>query len=152
KETLECRGPRTWGPRLLSVRNLPNQGIRTVQEIFYRRLRVESLEERRFLSTTPSLQVVSLAPTPTGFVIQLNRDVDTRVLSAFDQVGTLGPADVTLSGASTGAVRGSLVVDVLARKFTFIRTGGPLSPDAYTVNLRSGATGWVDTTGNVLDG
>ena len=35
---------------------------------------------------------------------------------------------------------------------TFVRTGGPLAPDTYTVTLRSAANGLRDDAGWMLDG
>ena len=46
-------------------------------------------------------------------------------------------------GATTGAVRGSLVVDLGLRQVTFIATGGVLTPDTYIVTLKSGVNSSV---------
>jgi hypothetical protein len=46
------------------------------------------------------------------------------------------PADVTLVGASTGPIRGSLVIDPTNPNVaTFMRTDGLLPPDSYTVTV-----------------
>ena len=99
----------------------------------------------------------------------------TPILNLYDNsTGTLGPADVTLVGTTTGAIRGSLVVDAVAgrsgsdgaTRITFIQTGqsgvlgsaapgtlfGVLPNDTYTVTLRSASNGFQDTNGNLLDG
>jgi len=99
-----------------------------------------------------SFQVTSLTPTPTGFVAQFNRDLDISTLNLYDQEGVLNAADVTLSGNSAGEVRGSLLVDAGLRKITFLKTGGLLAADTYTVSLISGANAFKDTLGNLLDG
>ena len=63
-----------------------------------------------------------------------------------------GPADVTLVGASTGPVRGSLVLSPGNQGFTFVKTGGVLAPDTYTLTLRSASNGVQDTFAGLLDG
>jgi hypothetical protein len=101
----------------------------------------------------PKLTVTELTPTESGFIADFNIDLNTSVLNLYDtQSGGLGPADVTLQGASTGAVAGSLVVDPSLRKVTFIKSGDPLAPDTYTVTLRSAVDGFVDGAGQLLDG
>src|SRR5262249_26339729 len=89
------------------------------------------------VSPPPALEVTSLTKTTSGFVAQFDRNLDPSVLNLYDQGGALGPADVTLVGATAGAVAGSIVVDPGLRKITFIKTGEPLVPDTYTVMLRS---------------
>jgi len=60
--------------------------------------------------------------------------------------------DVTLVGATTGAVRGSLIAAAGNQQFAFVQTGGPLAPDTYTVVCRRAADGFKDTLGALLDG
>ncbi|MCP3974566.1 MAG: hypothetical protein GY720_08750, partial [bacterium] len=100
-----------------------------------------------------TLQVTSLTPTPSGFTVLFNRAIDSSELNLYDTtVDAFGPADVTLVGAASGAIAGSLVVDAGAGQFTYIATGGPLANDTYTVSLRSGADGFKDGAGELLDG
>ncbi|MCY2990669.1 MAG: S8 family serine peptidase [Planctomycetota bacterium] len=99
-----------------------------------------------------TLKVSSCTPTGTGFVARFNWDLAAGVLNLVDQGGTLGPADVTVVGATVGEVRGSLVVGPGLRTVTFIKTGGVLVPDTYTVTLVSGAKAFRDPAGNLLDG
>ncbi|WP_254512701.1 cadherin domain-containing protein [Anatilimnocola floriformis] len=111
------------------------------------------------------LAIASIVPTATGFVGTFNRAVNAANINLYDQVGagSLGAADVTLVGANTGAVRGSLVFNANNTGFTFIKTGslttgagvgaapGTLAPDTYTITLRSSAAnGFVDLDGNPL--
>jgi hypothetical protein len=85
--------------------------------------------------------------------VQFNRDLNAIPLNVYDtEAGTLGAADVVLQGAVVGVVRGSVVVDPGLRKISFLKTGGPLAADTYTVTLRSASDGFVDTTGSQLDG
>ena len=98
----------------------------------------------------PPVTVGLLDEQPGGFTIEFSVPIDASSLNLYDQGGTLGPADVSVVEALTGPVAGSLVVG--ADHITFIRTGGPLAPDTYTVVLRSGTNGFKDTTGDLLDG
>src|SRR5262249_50695380 len=71
-----------------------------------------------------------------------------------------GPPDVTLVGQSTGAVRGSLLLNATSTGFTLIKTstasgggtGGLLAPDTYTVTLVSGVTAFHGAAGGPLGG
>ena len=47
---------------------------------------------------------------------------------------------------------GSVVWDPTTNTAHFIKTGGPLVDDVYSVTLLSGPNGWKDTSGNQLDG
>jgi hypothetical protein len=101
----------------------------------------------------PQLTVTALAPTVSGFEANFSTDVNTSVLNLYDtQSAGLGPADVVVQGATTGLVSGSLVIDPSLRKVTFIKSGDPLASDTYTVTMRSGDDGFIDTGGQVLDG
>ncbi|HXG10201.1 MAG TPA: cohesin domain-containing protein [Gemmataceae bacterium] len=104
------------------------------------------------VSVPPTFVVSRLIPTSAGFSVQFNRTIDTSVLNLYNlETGGPGPADLTVVGAVSGAVRGSLVLES-GNRFTFIRTGGPLPPDTYTVTLRSAANAFRDMGGNLLDG
>jgi hypothetical protein len=101
----------------------------------------------------PLLQVVDLQSTDSGFVVHFNRPMDPTVLNLYaTETGGQGPADVTLEGASSGIVHGSMVLEDGGMTLRFIRTGGPLVPDTYTVTLRSAANGFIDSNGLSLDG
>ncbi len=112
------------------------------------------------------LAISGITPTATGFVASFNRAVNASLINLYDQTGggSLGAADVTLVGTTTGAVRGSLIFNSTNTGFTFIKTGsltsvgagagtlpGTLAADTYTVTLRSNTTnGFVDLEGNAL--
>jgi Ca2+-binding RTX toxin-like protein len=96
----------------------------------------------------PTFRVVSASPTTSGVSVRFDREIDPSELNLYGNT----PADITLVGATTGAVRGSLVLDADGRGVSFIRTGGPLAADAYTLRLRAGAGGFTDLAGNALDG
>ncbi len=99
-----------------------------------------------------SFAVSNFAGTSTGFMAQFNAPIDTADLNLYDTSAGLGAADVTLTGASSGAVTGSLVVDSSDDMIYFIATGGTLAADTYTATLRSGADAFEDTTARALDG
>jgi hypothetical protein len=99
------------------------------------------------------LAVTAVATDASGAAIRFNRPLDPATLNLYaTETGGQGPADVTLVGAATGAVAGSLVLDDDLQGFRFVKTGGPLAPDTYTLTLRSAANGVIDTLGRLLDG
>jgi hypothetical protein len=102
----------------------------------------------------PPPRVTALTPTGSGFVAGFSRPIDAALLNLYDtRTGGLGPADVLVAGAATGPVSGSLVVDPSGTRVTFVRTGGELPPDTYTVTLRSAADGFrAPAGGELLDG
>ena len=119
-----------------------------------------------------TLFVTSFTPTSTGFTAVFSTPLNlgtafTPILNLYDDsTGTLGPADITLVGATTGTIRGSLVVDQNNTRISFIETGqagvlgsaaagtlfGVLPNGTYTLTLRSANDGFQDTNGNLLDG
>jgi len=96
--------------------------------------------------------VTTFTPTATGFTAQFNHELNPGELNLYDQENLLGAADVTVRGAVQGAIRGSLVVDSALRQVTFVKTGGPLVDDTYTVTLRSATSAFKDSAGLLLDG
>jgi subtilisin family serine protease len=109
-------------------------------------------------SPSPStLQVTLFTPNPSGFSVRFDTPIDPSVLHLYTSgtnPNTAGPVSVTLTGSSTGAVRGSLALDPDNMGFTFVKTGGPLPTDTYTVDLRSSATNGIRTASGhaALDG
>jgi hypothetical protein len=98
-----------------------------------------------------TLQVASFTPTDAGFVVEFNRPLTASDLNLYDQAGLLGPADVTVVGSAVANIRGTLVVSAAGDSLTFIRTGGTLPNDTYTITLRAAANAFHDGT-NLLDG
>ncbi len=97
------------------------------------------------------LAVSQFEATASGFNVQFNQNIDASTINLYDvEAGTLGAADVTVVGANSGNVKGSLVVN--NNQISFIRDGGLLAPDTYTVTLRSAANGFKDLGGGLLDG
>ena len=66
--------------------------------------------------------------------------------------GVLSPADVTLHGATVGDVAGSLIWHADTNTLSFIKTGGILANDTYTVTVLSGPHAVHDAAGHNLDG
>lgn len=100
---------------------------------------------------SPALLVTSLTGTNSGFVAEFNEPLDATVINLYDLAsGENGPADAFLVGDSVGRVAGSLVVE--DQRVTFIKTGGPLLPDNYTVTIRSAENGFKNLEGVLLDG
>jgi protocatechuate 3,4-dioxygenase beta subunit len=109
--------------------------------------------EAQTTTTTPLFRITRLETQPCGFVAHLNRAVDTSVLNLYDtETAGYGPPDVTVVGETVGAVSGSLVVSADGKTVSFIKTGGPLEPDTYTVTVRSEANAFKDIGGYLLDG
>jgi hypothetical protein len=99
----------------------------------------------------PSFAVTSLEATASGFRVEFANELDSSELNLVDtQNAGLGPADVVVTGAASGAVNGSLLIDSSA--VTFVKSGGPLAADTYTVTLRSATDGFKDTAAMLLDG
>jgi hypothetical protein len=100
-----------------------------------------------------SVQGGRAIPTATGVRLVFNLPFDPRRLNLYgSQAGLEGPADLTLVGATTGAVRGSLVLDADNQAFTFVKTGGVLVPDTYTLTVASRWDSVVDVYGRPIDG
>lgn len=100
----------------------------------------------------PTLAAGRPIPISDGFTLQFNQNLDVGVLNLYDQGGSFGSADVTVVGAATGPVRGSLIVQNNPSQITFVRTGGRLLPDTYTITFRSGSNGFISPGGKALDG
>ncbi|MCH7685496.1 MAG: hypothetical protein IH899_02235, partial [Planctomycetes bacterium] len=101
----------------------------------------------------PTFRVTGVQPGVRSIDVNLSGDVDLDVLNLYDgQDAAVDAADVTLIGQNVGAVRGSLVWNASSRTLTFLKSGGPLDPDTYTLSLFSRADGLVNVAGELLDG
>ena len=94
-----------------------------------------------------TFRVTGLTATPSGFVAQFNRAADTTVLNIYDGIDI--PADlpdITLVGNLRWATFvGSAVWTATTNTLEFVRTGGVLAADTYTVTLVSSADAFNDT-------
>lgn len=111
----------------------------------------QDIGDRFGLYLRTELLGVSLIPDSTGLTLAFDGQLDTSPLNLYDaEAVTLGPADVVLEGAETGIVTGSLVLDPSQRNVRFIKSGGPLAADTYTVRLRGGSDGFKSPFGAPL--
>jgi DNA-binding beta-propeller fold protein YncE len=104
---------------------------------------------------TQGLVVSSFTRTPTGFTVTFDKPFNPAVINLYDAASAnYGPADVVLAGqlAANNPVKGSLLIDPTNTTITFVKTGGVLTPDSYTVTLVSGANAFKDVNGVALDG
>jgi hypothetical protein len=100
----------------------------------------------------PGLLVSLVDDSESGVEVRFTSNFDLSPLNVFDAGSAeMGPADAVVEG-SNGPIAGSLVVDPVRNAVTFIKSGGPLAPDTYTVTLRSGSDAFQTSTGRQLDG
>lgn len=110
-----------------------------------------------------TLQVIDFDLNASGFDVQFNRPIDLSVLNLYNGFGDVfdvDAPDLTLVGDTVGSVSGSLDWDSGTNTLSFIKTGGILEADNYTITLVSGAhapavsgsIGFQDLSGNDLDG
>ena len=104
---------------------------------------------QRVAVATDWLNVTQFTPSASGFSVRFDHTFDASKINLFETGATV--ADVVLRGVTTGLVTGSLAMDADGRGFKFLRTGGLLAFDTYTVTLASGPTGFRDAVG-LLDG
>jgi hypothetical protein len=97
---------------------------------------------------TPLL-VTNLQFGPSGVNVFFDRAINASVLSLY---GSNVPAAFTMVGSTSGPVTGSLIIGAQATSVNFIKTGGLLVADNYTVTLLSATNGFKDLLGNLLDG
>jgi hypothetical protein len=112
--------------------------------------------------TTRGLTVSSFTPTATGFTAVFSKPLVPADLSLYG-TGVKTVPDVTLVGAHTGQINGSLIIDASNTSITFNATASYLSAffdspvlpdDTYTVTMVSGSgtNGFMDALGTGLDG
>ncbi|MCC6124716.1 MAG: hypothetical protein IT426_07130, partial [Pirellulales bacterium] len=100
-----------------------------------------------------TFRVASFTTNPSGFDVQFNRPANLLKLNLYDGIDVSADLpDITVVGGTVGAVRGSMVWNAAANTMTFVKTGGVLAADTYTVTLVSGADAWQDVSGSLLDG
>ena len=98
-----------------------------------------------------SLTVIGLTSNQSGFTVSFNEAVSEDQLNLYDGFGTYGAADVTLTGAVSGAVTGSAVLSDDGMSLVFV-SSTPLANDSYTVVLNSGEKAFIGVDGRLLDG
>jgi hypothetical protein len=101
----------------------------------------------------PTLQVTNFQINPSGFSLQFSDTLNATVLNLYD--GADDPndlPDLTLVGAAKGNIKGSIIWNESTKTLNFIKTGGLLEADNYTLTLASRSDGFVKLNGDLLDG
>ncbi len=98
-----------------------------------------------------TLYVTELASATDGFRVSFSRPINLGVVNLYDAMDVYGDSDLTLRGATTGDVNGSLVIAADGRSVQFV-ADGPLSIDTYSVVVRSGSDAFQTVNGELLDG
>src|SRR5262249_722925 len=102
------------------------------------------------------LYVTAFTPTPSGFTASFSEallNTSSSPIHLYDAASAgYGPPDVTLLAHSPPTLHASLILNGSGTGFTFVKTGGVLATDTYTVTFASGATALQDTGGNPLNG
>ena len=99
-----------------------------------------------------TLQVIAFTGNSSGFDVHFNRAPNLADLNLYDGLDVaVELPDVTLVGNSVGNVMGSLVWHGATNTLSFVKTGGVLADETYTVTLFSDATAFHDAFGK-LDG
>ena len=98
-----------------------------------------------------TLYVTELVSATDGFRVSFSRPIDVGVVNLYDAMGIFGESDITLRGATTGDVNGSLVIAADGRSLQFVANGA-LAIDSYSVVVRSGSDAFQTVTGELLDG
>ena len=105
--------------------------------------------------THATFQVTQFTQNASGFDVTFDRAAQLAGLNIYtdpNNPAALTP-DVTVVGTNTGPVEGSLVWNAATNTATFVKTGGPLAADTYTVTLVSGSNAFRDArSGELLDG
>ncbi len=100
-----------------------------------------------------TFRVVNFQDHPSGFEITFNRAPHLDDLNLYDGNDALVELpDLMLVGQIGGVINGSLVWDGTLNTLTFVRTGGVLADDNYTVTLISASDAFHDEFGSLLDG
>jgi hypothetical protein len=98
------------------------------------------------------LEVSSVTVNPSGFTVAFNKAFSTSSLNLYDGSNMLGPADLTLVGASNGPIVNGTAVVTSPTTLTYVYTFGVLPDDHYTLVLRSASNAFMESSGVLLDG
>ena len=96
------------------------------------------------------LVVTSFQAQTWGFAVRFNDVIDPTQLNLYG-AGTPA-ADVVVTGAVSGPVKGSVVIDPDGKGLTFVRTGAQFAADSYTVLIRGAQDALSSATRGALDG
>jgi VCBS repeat-containing protein len=106
------------------------------------------------VTISTSFRVVSLVTNASGFDATFSRPPVLSDINLYDGPdAAIDVPDVVLHAVNANTdIHGSLVWNATTNTLSFVKTGGVLAPDTYSVDLRSSATGFHDASGNLLDG
>ena len=101
-----------------------------------------------------TLRVTTFTSNASGFDATFNKPINLADVNLYDgNDAAVDTPDVVLHDNTTNSdVRGSLVWNAATNTLSFVKTGGILANDSYTVTLKSSSTAFHDTSGNLLDG
>lgn len=103
--------------------------------------------------TQSPLRVISLGGDHSGFTVVFNQPFDKSVINLYDGTdASVDVSDIVVTRVGGQIAKGSIIWGADGRSFDYIYTGGILPAGNYNVTLRSGATGFRDLSGNLLDG
>lgn len=103
------------------------------------------------LNQIETLYVTSLESVLDGFRMSFSRQINADVVNLYDAMSIHGEADLTIRGAATGDVRGSVIIAADGTSLQFV-ADSPLAIDTYSVVARSGAHAFQTVSGEWLDG
>ncbi|BAU67378.1 hypothetical protein STA3757_47950 [Stanieria sp. NIES-3757] len=100
------------------------------------------------------LRVTAFNHTDSGFVVKFNQAIDLNSLNLYDgQDSKKDLPDLSLVSDTTGkTIKGSLIWNNKNNTLTFVKTGGILTPDDYTLTLASRADSFINQQKEWLDG
>jgi Ca2+-binding RTX toxin-like protein len=100
------------------------------------------------------LQVSAFNHTDSGFVVKFNQAIDLNSLNLYDgQDSNKDLPDLSLVSDTTGkTIKGSLIWNNKNNTLAFVKTGGILTPDDYTLTLASRADSFINPQKEWLDG
>jgi hypothetical protein len=90
-----------------------------------------------------------VTPTAAGVQVRFTLPFDPSSLNLYG--ASLPTPDIILVGASNGLVSGSVVISDDHQGFTYLKTGGVLEPDTYTLTIANRRDGMVDGFGRTLE-
>ena len=98
------------------------------------------------------LWVERFVPLLNGFAVRFNDRFDTHDIESDEPGASAGSSpDIVVTGPDGKPVRGTIVIDVDGKGFSFMQVSNTLPPGAYQITLRSGVDGFHSFFGN-LDG
>jgi parallel beta-helix repeat protein len=111
------------------------------------------------VTISDTLQVIDIQTNDSGFDVTFNRALDFSELNLYDHINPLMPGDmfrapdvVVHASVANEDVDGSVVWNAATNTLSWVKTGGPLTSDNYSITLVSGSDAFQDQFGNTLDG